>query len=335
MSVDQIHCADIARDYENEPANRMTPKIFSEHARKVNSKQKRVFKVTVLDEKEMAAQGFGLVMCIGTSSAHPPRFIAIESMSSSKEYPTVVLIGKGVTFDAGGLRLKPASSMLDMKEDKSGASVVLSIMKYVQTHKDDLKLNLIALMPMVENVINGRAVKPGDIVTALDGTSVEITDPDAEGRLIIADAMVYSQRYRPDYIFDFATLTNFASTVNCDMSAVFYTRNDELSRLVYAIGETCGERLWMHPPWSEYALNTTSSVADTKNAIFDCTRSGSFMAAMFISNFVPEACVDRWVHFDISNNTIRGIHSGNCALLGMRLILAIEEMGTKISHHVM
>ena len=326
-----ISCVDVARNLENEPANRMTPKLFCADAtrllRAAEMDGGRTFNISVLDEKAMAKEGLGLVLSVGQSSAHPPRFMVVEMMSN-EAYPTVCLVGKGVTFDAGGLRIKSAPGMADMKSDKSGAAVVVSILCHLA--RVGIKLNVIGLMPMVENVINGHATKPGDIVNAHNGSNVEIMDPDAEGRLIIADAMSYSTRYRPDYVFDFATLTSFASTICCDLSAVYYTTNDELSQLIYNLGESLGERVWRHPPWPEYKMHTVSPIADTRNAIFECTRGGSFMAAMFISNFVPKDVADRWVHFDISNNEVKGIFSANCALLGMQLLKAIEEVGTKV-----
>ena len=330
-AANALSSADIARDLENEPANRMTPHKFCVDAVKLltSSSKSKNMKITVMDEKQMKDEGLGLVLSVGQSSSYPPRFMAVECIKDSR-LPTVCLIGKGVTFDAGGLRIKSAPGMIDMKQDKSGAAVVVAIMCHMAKHHPDLPVNIVGLMPMVENVINGKATKPGDIVTAHNGSNVEIMDPDAEGRLILADAISYSSRYKPDYVLDFATLTNFATTLCCDLSAVYYTVSDPLSQLIYRIGESIGERVWRHPPWPEYHVNTISPVADTRNAIFECTRSGSFMASMFISNFVQREVADRWVHFDIANNDVRGIHSANCAFLGMQLVCALSEVGTKI-----
>ncbi|PNH01397.1 putative cytosol aminopeptidase [Tetrabaena socialis] len=318
--------ADIARDMENEPANQMTPDIFCKTA--IALLKPFNFKVTVLDEAAMAKEGMGLVLAVGQSSSFPPRFMVVEHFKNAA-FPTVCLVGKGVTFDAGGLRIKSPQGMIDMKQDKSGASVVVSIMHHLALHHRDLPINLVGLMPMVENVINGKAMKPGDIVKAHNGTHVEIMDPDAEGRLILADAISYSARFKPDYVLDFATLTSYATQLCCDLSAAYYTVNDALSQLVFSIGEAIGERVWRHPPWPEYKLNTMSPVADSRNAHFDCTRSGSFMAAMFISNFVQGEVAERWVHFDIANNDVKGVHSANCSFMGMQLVKALAEVGTK------
>ncbi|PNH01103.1 putative cytosol aminopeptidase, partial [Tetrabaena socialis] len=130
-------------------------------------------------------------------------------------------------------------------------------------------------------------------------------------------------------VLDFATLTSYATQLCCDLSAAYYTVNDALSQLVFSIGEAIGERVWRHPPWPEYKLNTMSPVADSRNAHFDCTRLGSFMAAMFISNFVQGEVAERWVHFDIANNDVKGVHSANCAFMGMQLVKALAEVGTK------
>ena len=325
-----LGCADIARNLENEPANHMTPHMFCENAmsilKKVDTHRKLKFKV--LDEKEMDREGLRLVLAVGQSSSSHPRFMAVEYIQN-KKYPTICLIGKGVTFDAGGLRLKPAVGMVDMKQDKSGAAIVVSILHHLLKYHANTTcqhVNFVGLTPLVENVINGKAVKPGDIVKAHNGSNVEILDPDAEGRLILADAISYSQKYyKPEYIIDFATLTAFASMICCDLSAVYHTLSEPLAAIVGELGEATGERVWRHPPWAEYKVNTMSPVADMRNANFECTRSGSFMAAMFISNFIPEDIKNKWVHFDISNNDIRGIHSGNCAFLGMQFVKRIVD----------
>lgn len=332
-----IRAADFARDIENEPANRMTPHDFCRHAAALlesASSGPSKLRVTVMGPEDMKREGLNLILAVGQSSDAEPRFFVAEWIKSPK-YPTVCLVGKGVTFDAGGLRLKSAPGMLDMKQDKSGAAVAVAVLYDAMTRSKDstLKgldvkgLNVIVLAPLVENVINGSAMKPGDVVTAHNGTTVEIMDPDAEGRLILADALSYSARYKPDYILDFATLTNYASTVCCDLAAAFYTRTRELAEVIESLGEATGERVFRHPAWTEYRLHTASPVADARNAHFECTRSGSFMATMFLANFVPPDAFDRWVHFDISNNDVRGIHSGNCALLGMELVQEIARRG--------
>ena len=333
--------ADIARDLENEPANQLTPERFCAEAARILRRSKPDgggagrLRFRVLDARRMEKEGMGLVLSVGQSSAFPPRFLVVEHApkKSTKDArrPTVCLIGKGVTFDAGGLRIKPPQAMMDMKQDKSGAAVVIAIMHYLVTRGragDDLGFDVVGLMPLVENVLGGRATKPGDIVRAHNGTNVEIVDPDAEGRLIIADAISYAERhYKPDLIIDFATLTSFASSVCCDLAAVYYTLDDAMASSIESLGESTGERMWRLPAWPEYKVHTTSPVAHTRNANFECTKSGSFMAAMFISNFVPARLARKWVHFDIANNDVRGIHTGNCAILGMHLLELLARDG--------
>jgi leucyl aminopeptidase len=280
-----IHYADLARDLQNEPSNHMLPEIL---ARNVRSRLRAAYRVRVMDEREIEQRGMGLIMAVGQGSDHPPRFVVAKRMKDPN-FPTICLVGKGVTFDAGGLRLKPASSMMDMKQDKSGAAVVATILAYIAEVAPHLEVNLVGIMPMVENVINGTATRPGDVVTAHDGSNVEVMDTDAEGRLIIADAISYSKKFKPDYIIDFGTLTSFASNLCCDLSSVHYTPSDAMSELVSQVAEATGERTWRLPPWTEYSRDTTSTVADMRNAIFNCTRGGSYMAAMFISNFVPKS----------------------------------------------
>jgi leucyl aminopeptidase len=217
--------------------------------------------------------------------------------------------------------------MIDQKSDKSGASVVVSILHSLRLKK----INLVAVLPMVENVINGNATKPGDVFKSYDGKTVEIMDPDAEGRLIIADAIAYATKnFKVDYILDFATLTSSASMVNCDTAALYYTTCDELGHLIYTIGEATGDRVWRHPPWPEYKVQTVSPVADVRNAHFECTKAySSFMAAMFISNFVPDDLQGRWVHFDIGNNEVNNYFMGNGAMVGTELVKVLADRGSK------
>ena len=329
--LDAIDHADVARDLENEPSNVMTPKRFVKFAKEL-FKESRI-EIKVLDEKQIVEEGLLLVDSVGRSSSNPHRFLIAEWIHDPSR-PTICLIGKGVTFDAGGLRLKPIASLMSMKQDKSGASIVLAIMNYLITCCPDLPVNVVALMPMVENVINGRATKPGDVFQSHDGRNVEVVDPDAEGRLIIADAISYSSRYHPDYIIDFATLTNTASTVCCDLSAVYFAKDDGIAKIVDVLGEALGERVWRLPPWTEYRAYTKSSVADVRNANFECTKGGSFMPSMFICNFVPEKLHRRWIHFDISNNDIGGTHTANAALLGMNVVKTLAITGKKLSREI-
>jgi leucyl aminopeptidase len=325
-----LDCVDVARDLENEPSNQLYPMKFCEVATGLlrgSSPESRV-ESEILDMAALKREGLNLIVSVGQSSDHAPALL-IAKLIRDERYPTICLIGKGVTFDAGGLRLKSAQGMAEMKKDKSGAAIVVAIMRHIARDHGDLRVNLVGLMPMVENVINGRATRPGDIVRAHNGSTVEIADPDAEGRLLLADAISYAKRYSPDFILDFATLTSFASTICCDLSGVYYTKNDSLSQLIYTLGESTGERVWRHPPWTEYKHATTSVVADAKNAAFECTRSGSYMASMFILNFVPPEMLMRWVHFDISTTDTQGTFSGNGALLGMQLVKALAALGLK------
>jgi leucyl aminopeptidase len=164
--------------------------------------------------------------------------------------------------------------------------------------------DLIAVLPFVENLVNEKAVRPGDILTAYGGTKVEVVDPDAEGRLILADALAYvGEEFKPDVIVDIATLTKTAALVHPDVTAMFYAEDPKLAELVRVAGETTGERTWQMPPWPEHAYHVSSSVADVRNYGWE-SHAGGFMAAMFLRHFVPESCgPKRWIHIDLSKNT--------------------------------
>jgi leucyl aminopeptidase len=194
-------------------------------------------------------------------------------------------------------------------------------------------LRMVAVLPLVENAVSATAVHPGDIVTACDGTTVEVVDPDAEGRLILADAMAYAvKRYSPDLVLDFATMTGYGSSVHHDLSAAFFTTDEALARSAYNAGEVTGERTWAMPPWLEYASETASAVADLRNAGWENNQDEGVMGALFLSNFAPESAP--WVHFDISKNSASGAGSGvvftaTGVALGVEFITSFCTSATK------
>jgi leucyl aminopeptidase len=182
---------------------------------------------------------------------------------------------------------------------------------------------MVGVIPLVENVVSGSAIMPGDIYTSYSGKTVEILNTDAEGRLILADALSYCEKYNPDYIFDFATLTGWASKLHCDIAAAFYSPNAKLHRMIEDIGEECGDRTWGMPKWLEYKSYCKSKVADLKNydlSVDGCTAGGGYMAAMFLAHFVPSRCIQNWVHFDICNNIDDHIMNANTMNLAINLI---------------
>ena len=211
-----------------------------------------------------------------------------------------------------------------MKSDKTGGCIVLGMLEYFAKEARSSTTRLVALVPLVENVASGSATRPGDIVKSHSGKTVEILDTDAEGRLILADALSYARRYRPDYVFDFATLTSWSAKIHCDTAAVFFTASDKLAALVEDIGEEVGDRVWRMPKWLDYMSYCQSDVADLKNAdltIDGCTSGRGFMAAMFMAHFVPHRLLrERWVHFDIGHNIDDHLMNANSMQLGIELI---------------
>lgn len=318
--LSSLKCADVARNLENEPPNVFSPDRFCNVVKKMfKSISKSIgtqIKINVLNEQQMKKEGLNLVLAIGLSSKRMPRFMTIELMNNVS-YPTICLIGKTVIYDAGGLNIKLTSMTPSMKTDKSGGSVVVGIMKYFAENK--IKCNIVGILPIVENLLSEDVSRPGDIVKSYSGKSVEITDTDAEGRLIMADAISYSKKYNPTYLFDLATLTGWSEAVHMDTSAVCYCRNMELAAQVNKIGDIVGERVWFLPSWDEYTYYTKSPVANIRNYNLDI-REGGYLPSMFLLSFVPLELRDNYVHFDICNNHSNDLAKGNCVVLMIELI---------------
>ena len=305
----------------NEPANVATPKYISNHIIKLF--QGTTAHVTVYDDAMIRKMGLNLVHAVGKASVNKPYFVVIEHMgAAATNGKTICLCGKGVTFDAGGLNLKIGeANSWKMKGDKTGACNVIGIMKYVVDV--GLAANIVGVIPLVENVISGDVTHPGDIVKSYSGKTVEIINTDAEGRLILADALSFCEKYKPDYIFDMATLTSWALQLHCDTSTVYFTNNEKLRRLIDEVGEQVGERTWAMPKWLEYMEFCNSSVADVKNFGFDihgCGRGSGYMATMFMAHFVPKGCLNKWVHFDITNTDDSKFINANTMVLVIKLI---------------
>lgn len=314
--MSSVKSADLARDLENEPANQLSPDRFCKVVKTIFQHIDKKVKITVMNEVDMKRQGLNLVLSIGMSSKRMPRFMTIEHFKDAS-LPTVCLVGKTVIFDAGGLNIKLSGMEPSMKTDKSGGAVVVAIMKHLI--EANVKCNLVGILPIVENLLSEDVTRPGDIVKSHNGKTVEITDTDAEGRLIMADAISYSKKYNPTYLIDLATLTGWSDTVHPDTNAVCYTKNMELASLVNQIGEQVGERVWFLPPWDEYTYFIKSKVANVRNYNLDI-KEGAYLPSMFLLSFVPIHLQDNYVHFDICNNFTNNLAQGNCVVLVSQLI---------------
>lgn len=282
--------AKMARDMVNHPAADMTPSAIAEIAKGL-SKQYGL-RLKVLERKEMERLGMGALLGVSAGSAQPPKFIILEYRRGGKR-PFICLVGKTITFDSGGISLKPAENMDKMKDDMSGGAAVLGAIRAAA--ELGLKLNIVALLPATENMPGGRAYKPGDVLRTLSGQTIEIVNTDAEGRLILADALSYACKYRPSVILDIATLTGACRIALGQEAIGMMGTDDDLKQKVKTAGEKTGERVWELPLWDGYYDLIKSDIADMKNS--GGRDGGAITAACLLSKFVQKY---PWVHLDIA-----------------------------------
>jgi leucyl aminopeptidase len=284
-----------ARDLENAPSNEIYPDSLASTAK--SSAEKYGFKITIWDKKHIEKNGFGGLLAVNAGSTNPPRFIIMELNPDNKNLDTIVLVGKGVTFDSGGISIKPSSGMAEMKMDMSGAASVIGTMEAATRLK--LPLHLVGLIPAAENMPGGSAMKPGDIIKHYGGKTSEVDNTDAEGRLILADALAYAANYKPKAIIDLATLTG-ACVVALGQHATGMMGNDEeLILQLKAAGEKTYERVWQLPLYDEYEKQIKSDVADVKNV--GGKWAGAITAGLFLKKFIGD---HKWVHLDIAGTAI-------------------------------
>ena len=287
----------ITRDIINEPSNIATPENFVKYSKYIFRYIKNV-KITVFNEKHMKKMGLNLINAVGIPSQNKPRFLIIDYNPPIKNKKTICLVGKGVTIDTGGYSMKKSESMVNMYMDKEGASISVGITYTLS--KEKYKNRIICLCPLVENIVSHASLKPNDIIKAYNGQTVEIVNTDAEGRLILADALTYAcNKYKPDYIFDYATLTGWSQRINCHSSFTYFTSNEKIARDVEEYGNKYSEKNIRIPAWLEYISFIKSRVADVKNAGYDCKNSDGLMASLFLMNFIPKKYRKNWGHFDI------------------------------------
>ncbi|MDT7042592.1 leucyl aminopeptidase [Candidatus Nitronereus thalassa] len=282
----------LARDLSNHPANVMTPTRVAQEAKKITKEGK--VKLTVLERKDQEKLGMGGMIGVSQGSQEPPKFIILEYSGGKKNDAPIVLVGKTVTFDSGGISLKPSENMEQMKADMTGGAEVLGAVRAAARLK--LPINLVGILPTVENMPGGRATKPGDILNMLNGKTVEVQNTDAEGRLILADGLSYATRLKPKCVVDVATLTG-ACVVALGQFAIGMLGNDDrLKAELKKAGEQAGERVWEMPLWDEYFEQLKSDVADMRN--IGGRGGGMITAGMFLSKFVGDY---PWVHLDIAS----------------------------------
>ena len=294
VGVTRGEAVSLARDLANTPGQDLPPASLAERAREV---AKRVgAKATVHDVAALERLGMGCVLGVGRGSPNPPCFIELVwEPKRAKAAPTVVLIGKGVTFDTGGVSLKPREGMNKMKYDMSGAAAVIGTFASLDTLS--LPFRLVGLIPSAENAIGSRAMKPGDVLRAMDGTTVEVTNTDAEGRLLLADALAYARRFSPAAVVDVATLTGAISIALGRHAAGLFASDETLARELRAAGEDTGERLWPMPVGPEYLAEMRSDTADLVNSN-ERREGGACTAAAFLMHFAKGLT---WAHLDIAS----------------------------------
>ncbi len=282
------------KELQNEPGSVLTPNILAKRVNKVLPAYG--VSVTVLNEKEIKKRKMGGLLAVGSGSSNPPRFIILKykGAAKNKKVKTVALVGKGVTFDSGGISIKPASNMGEMKADMSGAAVVAGTV--LAAAKAKLPVNILGIIPSAENMPSGSSMRPGDIVVTASGKSIEVDNTDAEGRMILADALDYASSQKPDVIIDLATLTGACVVALGEFVAGLFTKDEKLASELYQKGLNTYDRLWRLPMWDDYNDLIKSDVADVKNV--GGRWGGAITAAKFLEKFVDKNI--SWAHLDIA-----------------------------------
>lgn len=283
-----------SRNLGNHPGNVATPKHLANFMMGV-VKEEKTLKAKVLGEADMKKLGMGGILGVGQGSEQESQFVIVEYWGTDKNEQPYVVVGKGVTFDSGGISIKPGAAMDEMKFDMSGAAAAFGIVRAAAALK--LPVNVVCLVPAVENMPGPNAYKPGDILTAMDGSTIEVINTDAEGRIILADALVYARQYKPKAVIDLATLTGACAVALHDSGAGLFTRNNDLQNALKTAGEKTGDIAWPMPLPVEYAEYIKGKTGDVMN-LASVNWGGAITAAAFLDHFV--AGKYPWAHLDIA-----------------------------------
>ncbi len=280
-----------ARDLVNLPGNYKSPQLLADTAQQIAKDQG--LHCALLPRAELEKQGFGALLGVAQGSVRDPYLIVLEYHGGTKDERPVALVGKGVVFDAGGISLKPADKMEEMKMDMAGGAAVLGAIQAVAELK--LPVNLVAVVPAVENLLSGTAYRPGDVLTSLSGKTIEVLNTDAEGRLILADALTWVGQYNPRVVIDLATLTGACIVTLGNHASAVLGNHEGLIRELIKTGERCGDRLWQLPLWEEYDAQIKGDFGDIKNS--GGRQAGTITAAAFLKQFAEDYT---WAHLDIA-----------------------------------
>jgi len=291
----------MARNWINEPSNYMTPSDMAKVAQE--SARAHGLELTILDREQMEKEGMGSLLGVASGSCQPPKLIVLSYRGDKKSSKTFGFIGKGITFDSGGISIKPSENMSEMKGDMAGAAAAMAAVSAIAQLKP--KVNVTAIIPATENLPGGKALKPGDILKAINGKTIEVVNTDAEGRLILADALGYAVKKGISPLIDIATLTGACHIALGDVCSGIFGNSQELIDKVVKAGAEAGERLWQMPMYEEYKEQNKSDIADIKNS--GGRYGGAITAAQFLAEFVGEM---PWVHIDIAGTSMTEKESG-------------------------
>ncbi|MCP4136365.1 MAG: leucyl aminopeptidase [bacterium] len=308
----------LCRDLINRNSESTTPEDVAAESKKLTEIEG--VSCTVYGKKDIQKMNMGLLLAVNRGSKKPPQLVVLKYTGDPKSKTTTALVGKGITFDSGGMNLKPSGSMETMRLDMSGAATVLYTIKAAAELK--LKKNIYAVIPLTENMLSNDAFRPGDVFKAYNGTTVEIGNTDAEGRLILADALSYTvDKLKPEYIIDLATLTGACVVTFGETVAALLSNDEELAESITAAGEKTGEKIWQLPLYSSYEENMKSDIADIRNIPTE-RNAGTITASIFLKRFIGET---KWAHIDIAGTAWyskpRGYRPKNATGYGVRLLV--------------
>lgn len=309
----------LCRDLGNLPGNVCTPTYLASEAKRLARGQKNI-RCKILEEKHMLELGMGSLLSVSAGSDEPAKLIQVEYNGGAKNQKPYVLVGKGITFDTGGISLKPGPGMDEMKYDMCGAASVLGTLQAIIEMA--LPINVVMLIAASENMPNGKATKPGDIVTSMSGKTIEVLNTDAEGRLVLCDALTYAERFNPATVIDIATLTGACVIALGSHATGMYSNNDALAKDLRQAGVTSGDKVWQMPLWEEYQQQLNSNFADIAN--IGGREAGSVTAACFLSRFTEKY---DWAHLDIAGTA--WLSGGNKGATGRPVSLLVQYLANK------
>ncbi|MGH6648849.1 leucyl aminopeptidase [Aquabacterium sp.] len=311
----------LARECGNRPGNYCTPTFLASEAKRLGKEFKHL-KVQVLDRPALEKLGMGSFLSVANGSDEPPKFIILHYEGAAKSQAPVVLVGKGITFDSGGISIKPGAGMDEMKFDMGGAASVLGTFRAVAELKP--KVNLIGLIPTCENMPSGTATRPGDVVTSMSGQTIEVLNTDAEGRLILCDALTYAERFKPAAVVDIATLTGACVVALGHIHSGLFSADEELAQSLLSAGQQAQDTAWRLPLDEEYGDSLKSNFADLGNV--GGREGGAITAAVFLSKFTKAY---RWAHLDIAGSAWKsgGAKGGTGRPVGLLTQFVLSQAG--------